>query len=99
MATATLPTDPEELCAFALALQHELYSKTLHIEKLRAQLVALRRSRFGQSSEKLDRQIEQIELAIGDLEEGEAEKRRASRSDGSGGAKRQVATAAARRQS
>ena len=51
LATATLPTDPEELRAFALALQHELYSKTLHIEKLRAQLAALRRSRFGQSSE------------------------------------------------
>lgn len=73
LATATLPTDPEELRAFALALQHELYSKTLHTEKLRAQLAALRRSRFGQSSEKLDRQIEQLELAIGDLEEGEAE--------------------------
>lgn len=73
LATATLPTDPEELRAFAALLQSELYTKTLHIEKLKAQLATLRRARFGRSSEKLDRQIEQLELIIGDLEEGEAE--------------------------
>jgi transposase len=73
LATAELPTDPEQLRAFARALQHELYSKTLHIEKLKAQLAALRRARFGQSSEKLDRQIDLLELIIGDLEEAEAE--------------------------
>lgn len=73
LATATLPTDPDELRAFAALLQSELYTKTLHIEKLKAQLAALRRARFGQSSERLDRQIEQLELIIGDLEEGEAE--------------------------
>lgn len=73
LATAILPADPDELRAFAAALQSELYSKTLHIEKLKAQLAALRRARYGQSSEKIDRQIEQLELIIGDLEEGEAE--------------------------
>ena len=73
LATANLPADPDELRAFAALLQSELYAKTLHIEKLKAQLAALRRARFGQSSEKLDRQIEQLELMIGDLEEGEAE--------------------------
>lgn len=73
LATATLPSDPGELRAFAALLQSELYAKTLHIEKLKVQLAALRRARFGQSSEKLDRQIEQLELIIGDLEEGEAE--------------------------
>src|SRR6266436_4268890 len=52
----------------------ELYAKTLHIEKLKAQLAVLRRARFGRSSEKLDRDIEQLELAIGDLEETEAER-------------------------
>ena len=72
LATATLPTDPEALRAFAVALQSELYTKTLYIEKLKAQLATLRRARFGQSSEKLDRQIDQLELIIGDLEEGEA---------------------------
>ena len=51
----------------------ELYAKTLHIEKLKAQLALLRRARFGRSSEKLDRSIEQLELLIGNLEEGQAE--------------------------
>ena len=47
LATATLPSDPEALRAFAVALQSELYAKTLHIEKLKAQLATLRRARFG----------------------------------------------------
>ena len=72
LATAELPTDPEALRAFAAALQAELDARTLHIEKLKAQLATLRRARFGQSSEKLDRQIDLLELIIGDLEEVEA---------------------------
>src|SRR2546423_1823190 len=51
----------------------ELYSKTLQIEHLKAQLAVLRRARFGRSSEKLDREIEQLELLIGDLEQEAAE--------------------------
>jgi transposase len=51
----------------------ELYAKTLHIEKLKAELALLRRARFGRSSEKLDRDIAQLELLIGDLEESRAE--------------------------
>jgi transposase len=70
---AALPTDPTALRAFALSLQAELYAKTLHIEKLKAELALLRRARFGRSSEKLDRDIEQLELLIGNLEEGQAE--------------------------
>src|SRR5580700_11416531 len=42
----------------------ELYSKTLQIEHLKAQLAVLRRARFGRSSEKLDREIEQLELVL-----------------------------------
>ena len=68
------------LRAFAASLQTalaardaEVYAKTLHIEKLKAQLALLRRERFGRSSEKLDRDIEQLELLLGDLEEGRAE--------------------------
>jgi hypothetical protein len=72
LASAELPSDPDALRAFAAALQAELYSKTLHIEKLKAQLATLRRTRFGRSSEKLDRQIDWLELTIGDLEEAEA---------------------------
>jgi transposase len=74
LATSTLPSDPEELRLFAQVLQAELYAKTLHIEKLKAQLAVLRRARFGRKSEKLDREIEQLELLIGDLEEGQAER-------------------------
>jgi len=82
LAKAALPSDPQALRAFAAALQAELYGKTLHIEKLKAQLAVLRRARFGRSSEKLDAQVEQLELAIGDLEEGEAENEaRATASD------------------
>ena len=51
----------------------ELYAKTLQIEHLKAQLAVLRRVRFGRSSEKLDREIEQLELILGELEEGVAE--------------------------
>src|SRR6266550_3972396 len=51
----------------------ELYAKTLQIEHLKAQLAVLRRSRFGRSSEKLDREIEQLELILGELVEGVAE--------------------------
>src|SRR6266700_455560 len=51
----------------------ELYAKTLQIEHLKAQLAVLRRARFGRSSEKLDREIEQLELLLGELEESVAE--------------------------
>src|SRR3954453_22236047 len=87
LASADLPTDPEGLRTFAAALRAELaekdlalaardaelHAKTLHIEKLRAELAVPRRARFGRSSERLDRAIDQLELAIGDLEEGAAE--------------------------
>jgi transposase len=80
LATAPLPKNLDDLRVFAASLQaevqiykDELYAKTLHIEKLKAQLAALRRARFGRSSEKLDREIEQMELLLGELEEGQAE--------------------------
>jgi transposase len=87
LSTTSLPSDFAALQAFAIALQAdnkilettlqardvELYAKTLHIEKLKMQLAVLRRDRFGRSSEKLDHDIEQLELLIGDLEEGQAE--------------------------
>ena len=80
LSDAKLPENIDELRVFAASLQtevqvykDELYAKTLHIEKLKAQLAVLRRARFGRSSEKLDREIEQIELTLGDLEEGAAE--------------------------
>jgi hypothetical protein len=50
-----------------------LYAKTLQIENLNAQLAELRRVRFGRSSEKLDREIEQLELTLAEIEQGVAE--------------------------
>ena len=85
-AAAPLPSDPAALRAFAQALQAEVYAQALHIEKLKAQLAVLRRARFGRSSEKLDREIEQLELLIGEIEEGRAdngERREASTPDSS----------------
>ena len=73
-AAADLPEDPAELRRFAAALAAEVHAKTLLIEKLRMQLAILRRARFGRSSEKLDREIEQLELLLGDMEESDAER-------------------------
>lgn len=84
LATATLPSDLEDLRAFARSLQlemqreiavrdAELHAKALHIEKLKAQLAALKRARFGRSSEKIERAIEQLELTIGEFEENQAQ--------------------------
>jgi DNA repair exonuclease SbcCD ATPase subunit len=57
--------------------QAELTGARLRIEQYKAQLAQLRRMQFGRSSErsaseKLDAQIEQLELMLEDLEEGEA---------------------------
>jgi transposase len=50
----------------------ELTGARLQIEQYKAQLAKLRRMQFGRSSEKLDAQIEQLELLLEDLEEGES---------------------------
>lgn len=52
----------------------ELTGARLLIEQLRAQLAVLRRMQFGRSSERLDREIAQLELLLEYLEEGEAER-------------------------
>jgi transposase len=64
------PADLEGLQAEVAALQAELKVRELMIAKLRAQLAALKRARFGASSEKLDREIEQLELTLSEFEEG-----------------------------
>src|ERR1039458_10215163 len=78
VAMSPIPQNPAEFQAYAEALQavlaaqeseiaarnEELYNKTLHIEKLKMQIAALRRARFGRSSEKLN----QLELLLEDME-------------------------------
>ena len=87
LASADLPSDPDALRAFALACQSELAEataelqaarlavqlRTLEIEKLKFQIAKLRRMQFGRSSERVTRQIEQLELRLEELEAGEAE--------------------------
>ena len=64
-----LPSDPAALQAIIRAQATALRSRDTLIDRLRAQLAALKRARFGASSEKLDRAIEPLELM---LEDGEA---------------------------
>jgi transposase len=51
-----------------------LLNAGLEIEKLKVQLAALRRDRYGKSSERLAAEIGQLEMLIGDLEEDQAER-------------------------
>src|ERR1700722_17531215 len=80
LATAELPDDPAALRAFALACQSELKAaetavqlKALEIEKLGFQIAKLRRMQFGRSSERITRQIAQLEFQLEELETGAAE--------------------------
>lgn len=55
--------------ADAAIFQARLTTALLEIEHMRMQLAVLRRQRYGQSSEKLDRDIAQLEMRLEDLEE------------------------------
>lgn len=61
MSPKPLPTDVQELQAI-------IASQQVRIDQLLTQLAALRRQRFGRSSEKLDRQIKQLELMLEELD-------------------------------
>jgi transposase len=82
-----LPSDPAELCEMIAALRVEnarmtqenarlaatLRAHDLLVEALRARIAKLQRQRFGPSSEKIEREIEQLELALEDLRVAAAE--------------------------
>jgi transposase len=77
-ARAALPDldalNPKELKALIVS-QHELIvSRDSEIEQLKLLIAKLRRMQFGRSSEKLDRQIEQLELRLEALQLNDAEK-------------------------
>lgn len=61
-----LPDDVAEL-------KRLLISKTLETEKLKFELAKLKRMAFGQSSERIDRAIEQLELRLEEIETAAAE--------------------------
>ncbi|THK35658.1 IS66 family transposase [Ensifer sp. MPMI2T] len=77
---SNLPDDVDALRAIIAAQADQLaeqarklQSRDTLIDKLKAQLALLKRARFGSSSEKIDRAIEQLELALEDIEAAEAE--------------------------
>jgi transposase len=55
-----------------LSKDEQLLSRDAEIEHLKLLIAKLRREQFGRSSEKLDRQIAQLELRLGELEASRA---------------------------
>jgi transposase len=70
---SNLPNDMDALRAIIVAQALQLAKRDTLIDKLKAQLAVLKRARFGASSEKVERAIEQLELALEDIEATEAE--------------------------
>jgi ABC-type phosphate transport system auxiliary subunit len=54
-------------------LTEQLNTRAVEIENLRLQIAKLRRMPFGRKSEKLDHQIEKLELQLENLQVDEAE--------------------------
>lgn len=83
MDAASFDTPEAEIAALRALLSErdaELRNATFEIEKLKVQLAALRRDRYGKSSEKLAAEIGQLEMLIGDREEDEAQAAAAAKS-------------------
>jgi transposase len=70
---SSLPDDIDALRAIIATQALQLAKRDTLIDKLKAQLAVLKRARFGASSEKVERAIEQLELALEDIEVAEAE--------------------------
>ena len=70
---APLPDDPAALKALVLRLQGELRARDLLIESLRVRILRLRRQKHGASSEKIAREIEQLELVLEGVQIADAE--------------------------
>ena len=66
--TPPMPNDPEILQKMMAQMQAKLDSQESLIATLRHQLAVLKRSRFGRSSEQMDKQIHQLELQLEELE-------------------------------
>lgn len=66
--------DRETLAALVLAQQEKLLSRDSEIEHLKLIIAKLRRMMFGTRSEKITREIEQLELKLEELEVREAER-------------------------
>ena len=65
---AALPDDIDALKAFIVAQQTLLSERAVEIEHLNLIIAKLKRLQFGRRSEKLDREIEQLELRLEELQ-------------------------------
>ena len=70
---ASLPDDPAALKEMILQLQASLRAHDLLVQSLRMRIARLRRQAFGKGSEKIAREIEQLEFALESLQVAEAE--------------------------
>lgn len=68
---ATLPDDIATLKAMIIARDNALRDHAIEIEHLKLLIAKLRRQQYGHKSEKLDRQIEQLELKLEELQTDE----------------------------
>jgi len=69
-----LPDDAPALKQIITAMAQDAIAAQAEIAKLRFQLARYRRAEFGRSSEKLEREAEQLELVIEALETDRAER-------------------------
>lgn len=70
---ASLPDDPAALKVMILQLQASLRAHDLLVQSLRMRIARLKRQAFGKGSEKIAREIEQLEFALESLQVAEAE--------------------------
>ncbi len=70
---ANLPEDPAALQTLVRQLLGTVKNQGLKIAQLEARIAKLKRMQFGQSTEKITREIEQLELELDALHEEEAE--------------------------
>ena len=68
-----LPDDVEALKRLVLEQRAALASNTIEIEHLKLVIAKLRRLQFGRSSEKLTREIDQLELRLEELQTAQAQ--------------------------
>jgi transposase len=71
---AALPDDVDALKRMIGELARDAVAARAEIEKLRFQLARFKRAQYGRSSEKIERAIEQLELAIETIDEDEAQR-------------------------
>src|ERR1044071_7142582 len=74
IASDQLPNEPQALKRIIAAMAQDALAAQAEIARLKFQLARYQRAEFGRSSEKLAREVEQLELAIESVEEDQAER-------------------------